>query len=755
MFSYRLHHIQPHYRTSLLSHLHNVATVPFTDKIQLHLCVQNTTLRLIMGFENAGIQMQLSSQRIVSDPKHVLSRECEELNRVLILTIARAMHITGADSLPAAWCEGVLKEVQSLTPLRWSMATLANFPKVIQQFYHQNPYSEELAGKKLMEKIELHIRKIKSLTNEEEIINYCTESEVADYFICILWKMLIDQDRIINVFYQVLMKLRTRALSNYLGVFSDFVIVEFKVAISMYSQNSPNVTKRFQTLNDFIWKYHVIPLDRMILSLVLRPVEDKNSQVCFCVIKYLLLQFHEFKTRVKYFVSESVAQHWKQGNQHDKHIQYHEKFPERFYFEGILSANNMTMPTAEYLPTYFGNVCLRFIPVFDILIHRLLELPNNQGSNILEHLLKELGGLFKFHDRPITYLYNTLHYYAQCMPANLKKKLVSTVLNSQSSNYIEGWSCTKEFLEYLDSSNDYWEVKPSYMINVVGRFVRTILNQLPPPFPSCDWRFNEFTNPGAHALNITCIELMSIPASGDDIGNAVIDVICKSNSKTNPGMTRDVGSWINGVAILLTSLPDPYLQVVNKRVTEVVQNYLSQTFLTPGAILPSFFDFINNHSMNLETYPDYILAIFHATWLHASVGQFIFLAKFLKEQLKPLIMNEAQLLYIFCLFGPFLQRFQQERARSLFEVSAEFYYILEQVCRNTTTLVFVDVITDFLYHIKYMFVGDNLREAVEKTIGNFHEPLQKRLKFMVSPKPKEMVQPQQPSIIEVVNLTNQ
>ena len=40
-----------------------------------------------------------------------------------------------------------------------------------------------------------------------------------------------------------------------------------------------------------------------------------------------------------------------------------------------------------------------------------------------------------------------------------------------------------------------------------------------------------------------------------------------------------------------------------------------------------------------------------------------------------------------------------------------------------------------------MFVGDNLREAVEKTIGNLHPPLRKRLKFMVSAKQDETTTP--------------
>lgn len=49
----------------------------------------------------------------------------------------------------------------------------------------------------------------------------------------------------------------------------------------------------------------------------------------------------------------------------------------------------------QYLPIYFGNVCLRFLPVFDIVIHRFLELL--PVSKSLETLLDHLGGLYKFH----------------------------------------------------------------------------------------------------------------------------------------------------------------------------------------------------------------------------------------------------------------------------------------------------------------------------------------------------------------------
>lgn len=37
MFSYRLHHFQPHYRVQLLNHLHSLAAVTQTNQTQLHL----------------------------------------------------------------------------------------------------------------------------------------------------------------------------------------------------------------------------------------------------------------------------------------------------------------------------------------------------------------------------------------------------------------------------------------------------------------------------------------------------------------------------------------------------------------------------------------------------------------------------------------------------------------------------------------------------------------------------------------------
>ena len=57
--------------------------------------VESTALRLIMGLGSGEVQPQLS--RVFSEPKTLtlLSSESEELNRALVLTLARSLHVTG------------------------------------------------------------------------------------------------------------------------------------------------------------------------------------------------------------------------------------------------------------------------------------------------------------------------------------------------------------------------------------------------------------------------------------------------------------------------------------------------------------------------------------------------------------------------------------------------------------------------------------------------------------------------------------
>ena len=57
---------------------------------------ESTALRLITSLGSVEVQPQLSRYFNEKTPGAIASMESEELNRVLILTLARAMHITGS-----------------------------------------------------------------------------------------------------------------------------------------------------------------------------------------------------------------------------------------------------------------------------------------------------------------------------------------------------------------------------------------------------------------------------------------------------------------------------------------------------------------------------------------------------------------------------------------------------------------------------------------------------------------------------------
>ncbi|KAL4675847.1 hypothetical protein H8959_009992 [Pygathrix nigripes] len=474
MFSYRMHHIQPHYRVQLLSHLHTLAAVAQTNQNQLHLCVESTALRLITALGSSEVQPQFT--RFLSDPKTVLSAESEELNRALILTLARATHVTdfftGSDSIQGTWCKDILQTIMSFTPHNWASHTLSCFPGPLQAFFKQNNVPQE-SRFNLKKNVEEEYRKWKSMSNENDIITHFSMQGSPPLFLCLLWKMLLETDHINQIGYRVLERIGARALVAHVRTFADFLVYEFST-----SAGGQQLNKCIEILNDMVWKYNIVTLDRLILCLAMRSHEGNEAQVCYFIIQLLLLKPNDFRNRVSDFVKENSPEHWLQNDWHTKHMNYHKKYPEKLYFEGL--AEQVDPPVqiqSPYLPIYFGNVCLRFLPVFDIVIHRFLELL--PVSKSLETLLDHLGGLYKFHDRPVTYLYNTLHYYEMHLRdrAFLKRKLVHAIIGSLKDNRPQGWCLSDTYLKCAMNAREEnpWVPDDTYYCRLIGRLVDNIL----------------------------------------------------------------------------------------------------------------------------------------------------------------------------------------------------------------------------------------------------------------------------------------
>ncbi|KAM9839926.1 mediator of RNA polymerase II transcription subunit 23 isoform 3-T3 [Aulostomus maculatus] len=679
MFSYRMHHIQPHYRVQLLSHLHSLAAVPQTNQNQLHLCVESTALRLITALGSSEVQPQFT--RFLNDPKTVLSAESEELNRALILTLARATHVTdfftGSDSIHGTWCKDILQTIMNFTPHNWASHTLSCFPAPLQAFFKQNNVPQE-SRFNLKKNVEEEYRKWKSMANENDIITHFSMQGSPPLFLCLLWKMLLETDHINQIGFRVLERIGARALVAHVRTFADFLVYEFST-----SAGGPQLNKCIEILNDMVWKYNIVTLDRLILCLAMRSHEGNEAQ----------------------------------------------KYPEKLYFEGLADQVNPPMHLQhQYLPIYFGNVCLRFLPVFDIVIHRFLELL--PVSKSLETLLDHLGGLYKFHDRPVTYLYNTLHYYERHLRdrTNLKRKLVHAIMSSLKDNRTPGWCLSETYLKFgMNPKEEVWIPDDTYYCKLIGRLLPPMAGKSPGPFPNCDWRFNEFPNPAAHALHVTCVELMALAVPGKDVGNALLNVVLKSQ----PLVPREnITAWMNAIGLVITALPEPYWIVLHDRIVSVIGSP-TLTSETEWAGYPfALLDFTACHQSYSEMNCSYVLALAHAVWHHSSIGQLSLIPKFLSETLKPIVQTEFQLLYVYHLVGPFLQRFQQERTRCMLEIGVAFYEMLQAVDQHCQHLSYMDPICDFLYHIKYMYTGDSVKEQVEKIIMTLRPAMKLRLRFI-------------------------
>uniref|UniRef100_H2YVM5 Mediator of RNA polymerase II transcription subunit 23 n=1 Tax=Ciona savignyi TaxID=51511 RepID=H2YVM5_CIOSA len=719
LVSYRMHYIQPSYRIQLLTHLHKLCNSPHANHGQLHFRLESTALKLIMGFDNFGIKPQLV--RMFNEQKQsIVSQKSEELNRVLVLTLARSIHITGwyAESISGSWCIDILKALMAATPHKWPQQTLACFPQSIQDYFnHVNV--ETVNKKQLKANVEQeYVKWGPLLASDADILNHFSQPSSHSYYLCLIWKVLFEDKKPSNTAYKVLERMGSSQLSQHVRTFSDFLVYEFSVL-----EGGSDVKTCTNVLQDMVWKYNIVFLDRLILCLALRSSEAKDVQVAFFIIQYLLIKPDDFLNRVRSFVHDiDTVDHWMQPDWHSKHMSYHQKYPEHYYFEGL--GNPLSRPTYS---TYFSNITLRFLPVLDIVIHRCLELPPSSKS--LETLLEHLGLLYKFHDQPVTYLFNTLHYYESKLRGRhlLKKKLVSTIIGAITKSKPPGWILSETMMNYLLEPTEHeWTPDSSYYCALVQRLADNILWKGTLCVAPRDWRFNEFPNASAHALHVTCVEALALPIPGEQVGPALMDVVLT----TKPGIEREyMFSRMNAVALALTALPEIYWKPLHQNILKM----LCSATLTSD-IERDYPYHILSYSNQQLSYTDMpctrLLALAHVVWHHMSIGQLSLVSQFLKEEAKPLIKTELQLLYIFHLIGPYFPRFQLERTRCMMDVTQVLYDILLRVSKHAPEIHFADEIADFLYHVKYVHIGTAINDRVEEVVVQLQPKLRKRLQFI-------------------------
>lgn len=724
LFAYRMHHVNCAYRIQILRQLHTKSAITQIHHIQLYTCIENTTLKILLGLNSTEFLNlpNLIQHRGNESALSFLPSDSEELIKIFVLTLARAFHVTGSETLSAAWVNEMLTGVKVFlnTNLSWPEFTLKCFPSVIAKFYQEMAKPKEPTKEQLKQSVEEDFRKWKSMSNEGAIIKHFTSKGPPSLFYCLLYKLLLDNEPISLVAYKILDRIPARNQSLLLRTFADYLVYE------VANVGGNRLNKFLEVLSDFIWKYGIVSFDRLLLCLALRNFEGNDAQVCFFIIISILVKNTEFQKRVSEFVKENSPEHWKQSNWAEKQSQFQKKFPEKYYFDHIQD-NSQGASTSTSLPVMFSNVCLRVLPVIDVIIHRIIELPNNAQTAItIDPIIEQHGCLYKFHSQPITFLYNTLHYYEANLrkKTNVKRKLVYGIINAFKDIRPRNWAVTETFLNYCQKNNDEeWNVGPDYYRHLIGRLVDAMSGQSKNAFYTTDYRFNEFPNVTSHALFVTSVEILALPGEPADIAGSIVNIVTKHH-RSLP--RQDIELWINAIAMIFTSLPDSYSNVINERIITFLEN--------PQALADKdlfyLVDFNTSRMFMNESEISYLVGLSHAFWNHGSIGQICSLEQFLKERIKPIIQNEEQFLFVCYLVGPFLDRFSIERTRCVMDIVTELYGMLEIIDKKCPKLKHVDKICDLLYHIKYQFTGDLIKKKLENPIKNMKPELSNKLRFI-------------------------
>lgn len=111
---------------------------------------------------------------------------------------------------------------------------------------------------------------------------------------------------------------------------------------------------------------------------------------------------------------------------------------------------------------------------------------------------------------------------------------------------------------------------------------------------------------------------------------------------------------------------------------------------------------------------------------------FVSIFRYINRVIKPTIKTEEQMIFLCHIICPFLNRLEAEVSRGAMDVTILLYEILEQVdsTNKGKDLRYIDPICDLLYHLKYMYIGDTLKNEIEAIIKKLSSPLRMRLRFI-------------------------
>ncbi|KHJ47756.1 hypothetical protein D918_01913 [Trichuris suis] len=733
--SYRLSYIPVLYRVHLLCSIQLATTSAILQQnAVVYWMLENTLLRSIHWFPYCEVFQptfgRLLSMLIANVGEGARQQEGgDEIIKSVILVLARSAAISNSEFNVK---EGIYRDILAKVPAyMWPQSTLQFFPQPLCAFYgHQQgivptPHNYLL----LRQQVEEEYIKHRTFGADLSIIDYFVNTSTNTVYLCLLWRLVYETGELPSVSMKILEALGPRRVLVHLQTLADFLV---------YETLHGDVNRCVDVLNRMIFKYSVIPLERFVLTMIFRHYEGNEAFYAMLIVMLLIQRSEEFRSAVNDCVAILPADLNLCQDGYEKHFTYHQKHPEKNWSQVYSEMNRTAHVTTpdNVIPVYYSNRCLRILPILDMLFHRMIEIPT-VCSKFLDATVSIVGPLYRFHPFPISFLYTTFRFYEKRLNESpqTKLKLAYAVHMAFQNIRDEQWLLSTDLIAYCSSLVDAmgspsfdgqpkWAPDMQYFAKLIKRLVDTFAQPRQHGCKKNELRFCEFSNGQTHILHSVCIELMALPCSTSEVGHALINLFLCWHPMVDKYV---VHYWLNALGLILTALPVAYVEPMYQAIVNLLA---SKDLECIKDDISAKLDFDQQCLLMCDLYPARLLSLAHAVWCHSTTGGLQLLVQAMKTSWKLQVKTETQFLYVCHLTAPLLLRLSQERSKCCYDVGIAVYEMLYNVDKQVAELQYEDLICDFLYHIKYMFLGDSMRHETDRVISQLRPSLQRKLRYI-------------------------
>uniref|UniRef100_A0A915PWS5 Mediator of RNA polymerase II transcription subunit 23 n=1 Tax=Setaria digitata TaxID=48799 RepID=A0A915PWS5_9BILA len=528
------------------------------------------------------------------------------------------------------------------------------------------------------------------LAAEEQLLKFFSGERRQTIF-CVVYNMLFETKKIHPVIYSVLSSMNSKELTATINKFTDYFVFIFKKNLPSDDQQFAAVGSYPDLHNRITALVHIIPSNKIV-----------NTNAAFF----------------------------------NKMSEYYSQFPELSYREmeakvrremqielGMRPVEQPTVTPELHMPIYYGNIMERILPIVDIILLRAIE---TVVADQLFTTLRRCGlnnrwansdKVFRVAAQPAAYMYSVLY----CLDKTISHTVRARDFVLEICGQLE------------DRDGKYALLTPSFIsdnhqLSLPSQFCQALVDRIlqasnyphqPPAFAYKDWRFAEMP-PAGQALIGACIELLASPHAPVITARALIDLVF-IRPLHQPYAT------INAVALILTALPVSFQQVFYEHIVSVLDSEAlhGDPSVCFGSLESECFLLTENQLLTN-------LALGHAYLQHCNTSSLAALPEFVRDQLAPKLVSEAQLIFVLRLVVPILQRFYdaKERSKQIQDLAVDVYKMTVKVNERVGVLKYEDSICDFLYHMKYMYVGDFVKNEAEQAIQRLSPSMRDKLKYI-------------------------